>query len=378
MAFDLASTPDTGIRLQACGDCHLMNFGGFATPERELIFDINDFDETTVAPWEWDVKRLAASMVVAGRSNRFRERDCRDAAWDALKSYHEHLAEFATMPTLDAWYQELGMEEVAVEIRDPELRRLSKRALRKASAESAQVKEYIKLTIEEGGEPRIKDDPPLIYHDNNPDAPINHRVIEAAHTQYRQTLPPERRVLLDRFEIKDVASKVVGVGSVGTRCGISLLVSGKGDPLFLQFKEARESVLEPYAGRSLYSHSGQRVVVGQRLMQAASDIFLGWYTAEGNKHFYVRQLRDAKISTPIEVMKPSNLRNYGRMCGWALAKAHVRSGDAIILDAYLGKGDVFEDAVADFAVSYADQSEKDHAALVKAVRAGKLEAEVVQ
>jgi uncharacterized protein (DUF2252 family) len=282
------------------------------------------------------------------------------------------------MPTLDGWYQELGLEELVRQIKDPEMRRLSKRAMRKASAESDQLKEYIKLTVEEGGQPKIKDQSPLIYHDDDPEAAINHQKIEGAHAQYRQTLPPERRVLLDRFEIKDVASKVVGVGSVGTRCGISLLVSGKGDPLFLQFKEARESVLEPYAGRSPYSHAGQRVVVGQRLMQAASDIFLGWYTGEGTRHFYVRQLRDAKISVAIEVMKPSNLSDYGRMCGWALAKAHVRSGDAVVLDAYLGKSEAFEDAVADFAVSYADQNEKDHAALVKAVRAGKLQAEAVQ
>jgi len=377
MAFDLAATPNTGIKLQACGDCHLMNFGGFATPERKLIFDINDFDETSVAPWEWDVKRLAASMVVAGRSNGFKERDCRDAAWDAVNSYHRHMREFAKMPTLDAWYLEIALDEILRESKDPQMRRFEEAQISKATKESTHFKEYVKLTVEKGDQPKIKDQPPLIYHEKDSETEVTRERFEQVQAQYRNSLAPERRVLIDRFEFKDAAVKVVGVGSVGTRCGVILFVSGKGDALFLQFKEARESVLEPYAGASPYNHSGERVVVGQRLMQAASDVFLGWFTSRQGRHFYVRQLHDAKISAVLEVMKPSNLNSYGRICGWALAKAHVRSGDSVLLNAYLGKSEAFEDAVAKFAVSYADQNDKDHAALVRAVRAGKVQAEVV-
>jgi uncharacterized protein (DUF2252 family) len=377
MAFDLAATPSTGVNAQVCGDCHLMNFGGFATPERKLIFDINDFDETSVAPWEWDVKRLAASMVVAGRSNGFKEPECRDAAWDAVNSYHQHMKEFAKMPTLDAWYLEIGFDEIMRESKDPRMRRFEEAQISKATKESAHVKEYVKLTVEKGHQPKIKDQPPLIYHDRDSEVEATRERFELVYAQYRNSLAPERRVLIDRFELKDTAVKVVGVGSVGTQCGVILFVSGKGDPLFLQFKEARESVLEPYAGASPYDHSGERVVVGQRLMQAASDIFLGWFTGRQGRHFYARQLHDAKISAVLEVMKPSDLSNYGRICGWALAKAHVRSGDSVLLNAYLGKSEVFEDAVANFAVSYADQNEKDHAALIRAVRAGRLRAEVV-
>jgi uncharacterized protein (DUF2252 family) len=373
MASDLSHTVSTGLHLQICGDCHLVNFGGFATPERKLIFDINDFDETTVGPWEWDIKRLTTSLVVAARANGFSDSVGKDAAWYAASAYRDHLVNYGKMPILEAWYDHLDLQEVIDQMVDPAMRKRAEAAVRKATEATVHTKEFVKLAVEGGAPPRIRDEPPLIYHDNSDDLLNNRKELDLAFADYRRTLPPERRVLLDRFEAVDVAVKVVGVGSVGTYCGIILFVSGAGDPLFLQFKEARTSVIEPYVGASVYKHHGQRVVVGQRLMQSASDIFLGW-TQGPKRDFYIRQLRDAKVSPDISVMKPMNLRNYGKLCGHTLARAHARSGDALLLGAYLGKSDAFPDAMTSFAVEYADQNERDHQALVGAVRSGRVQA----
>jgi len=373
MAADLATTERTGVNLQICGDCHLVNFGGFATPERKLVFDINDFDETAIGPWEWDVKRLCASLVVASRANGFSESDAKDIAWEAANAYRTHLADYAGMPLLDAWYDHIDLQDVIDRMQDEEMKKLATKSVRKAVEFTAHTKEFIKLTVAGGSPPRIQDEPPLIYHDKELEDHITQDERQRAFDGYRETLLPERRVLLDRFETVDAAVKVVGVGSVGTYCGILLMVSGNGDPLFLQFKEARQSVIEPFIGIVPYKHHGQRVVAGQRLMQAASDMFLGW--SEGpTRQFYVRQLRDAKISPQVEVMRVPNLRRYGRLCAHTLARAHARSGDAVLLSAYLGKSDAFADAIASFSVAYADQNERDHAALVKAVRNGRVEA----
>jgi len=373
MAADLATTPSTGVHLQICGDCHLVNFGGFATPERKLVFDINDFDETTVGPWEWDVKRLCASLVVASRANGFGDDDAKDIAWEAAAAYQSHLAEYAQMPVLEAWYDHIDLQDVIDRMRDEEMKRLATKSVHKAVEYTAHTKEFIKLTVQGGSPPRIQDEPPLIYHDETLE---NHVTVEErrkAFLDYRDSLLPERRVLLDRFETVDAAVKVVGVGSVGTYCGIMLLVSGNGDPLFLQFKEARQSVIDPFVDNKPYKHQGQRIVAGQRLMQSASDLFLGW-TQGPRRHFYVRQLRDAKVSPQIEVMRAPNLRRYGRLCARTLARAHARSGDAVLLSAYLGKSDAFADAITSFSVAYADQNDRDHASLVKAVRAGRVDA----
>jgi len=380
MAYDLAHTPNTGLLVQACGDAHLLNFGGFATPERKLIFDINDFDETSIAPWEWDVKRLAASFVIAGRANGFATTDCRESAWIAAQSYRQSIAQYGQMPVLDAWYDAVDWIYILENMADKDQKRFYSKKLAAATAQSAHEKEFARLAHTKGYPARIIDQPPLIFHSDDIRNVEYRTVIETTFARYLESIPPERRLLLERFELVDVAFKVVGVGSVGTFCGIVLLMSGNGDPLFLQFKQARQSVLEPYAGASPYQHAGERVVHGQRLMQAASDMFLGWMTGTGQdaRHFYMRQLRDAKIKPVVEIMKPNNLKGYARLCGLALARAHARSADAVQLSGYMGKSEAFEEALADFAVAYADQNERDHAALVDAVRAGRIEAQIVE
>lgn len=374
MASDLSHTPTTGVHLQICGDCHLVNFGGFATPERQLVFDINDFDETTVGPWEWDVKRLVTSFVVAGRSNGFSDDNAREAAWCAAAAYRDAMIGYGKMPVLDAWYDHIDLQGLIDGLVDPAMRKFLTSKVRKATKASAHTKEFTKLAVAQGLPPRIRDQPPLIYHDKSSDAALSRKDIDQAFKKYRQSLPAKYRIVLDRFKEADLAVKVVGVGSVGTYCGIMLMVSGAGDPLFLQFKEAQSSVIEPFIGASTYRHHGHRVVAGQWIMQSASDIFLGWMSGE-RRDYYVRQLRDAKISPEIGIMKPLNLRNYGRLCGHALARAHARSGDAVMLGSYLGKGDAFPDALTEFSVDYANQNERDHQALVEAVRSGRVVAQ---
>jgi uncharacterized protein (DUF2252 family) len=371
MAADLARTPASGVRVQACGDCHLLNFGSFATPERRVIFDINDFDETLPAPWEWDVKRLAASFVIAARNSHFSQRIARAAGAAAVRSYRERMAEYAELPTLEAWYA--SVSGIVEDAEDPELRSRYERLVRKERRRD-HAREFTHLAYDAAGVACIRDDPPLIYHPDAERDPAFWREVHRVLARYRKSLADDRRVLFDRFRLCDLAVKVVGVGSVGTRCTIALFLAGENDPLFLQLKEARHSVLEPFAGKSAYANQGQRVVAGQRLMQAASDIFLGWTDGEGGRDFYVRQLRDVKITPMIELMKPRNLVNYARACGWVLARAHARSGDAAVLAGYLGKSETFDDAIATFAIAYADQNERDHAALVAAVRAGRIEA----
>lgn len=374
MAADLSSTPDTGLGVQACGDAHLANFGAFATPERRIVFDINDFDETFPAPWEWDLKRLATSFVIASAHNGHKPADCRAAAANVVARYAEKMRELAALPTLDAWYAYLDYEALIEMGTDQELKRRRRKLLEKA-LERDSAAEFIKLGHIRDGKPRIKDAPPLIYHANDLQDPAFEAGVRESLARYRESLPGERRVLFDRYELADVAIKVVGVGSVGTVCWIALFFAADDDPLFLQVKEARESVLAKYVDYPAFPSNGQRVVFGQRLMQAASDVFLGHVVGTGGRHFYVRQLRDVKVKPMIEIFNPQNMLSFARNTGWALAGAHARSGDPAVIAGYIGKGEAFAEAIAEFAMDYAEQNTLDHAALVAAVRAGRVEAE---
>jgi uncharacterized protein (DUF2252 family) len=374
MAVDLAKLPVTGARVQACGDAHLGNFRVFATPERRTIFDIHDFDETLPAPWEWDVKRLAASFVIAARNNGLSEKRAEEAVLTCVRSYREHMAEFSEMRALEVWYHCLDAEKLVDTIEDAEIRGRAKKRLAKAKAQCALEYDFPRLANAAGDSPSIRDNPPLIYHWHEQGSEEFDAVVQEAVTEYRNTLPDDRRVLADRYEIKDMTLKVVGVGSVGTVCGIVLLMAGERDPLFLQVKQARESVLEPYAGKSVYPNHGQRVVQGHRLMQSASDLFLGWTAGRQGRHYYIRQLRDAKIKFAIEIFRSAEMMLFAECCGWTLARAHARSGEPALIAGYLGASDVFDKAIAHFATAYADQTERDYEAVVKAVRNGKLEA----
>jgi uncharacterized protein (DUF2252 family) len=373
MAADLARTPASGIRVQACGDCHLMNFGGFASPERNVLFDINDFDETLPAPWEWDVKRLAASFVLAARSNALSDTNGRDMAVACVRSYRKRLADYSQMHPLDVWYARITAEDIIGLCPPVEQDRIRKRIAKVAEKDGSEA-DFPKLTDMVGGKLGIRDAPPLIYHPQVSKTPEFQTVLDQVFRSYRETLSDDRRVLLDRYRLVDAAIKVVGVGSVGRRCWIALMMSASNDPLFLQFKEAVASVLEPYAGKSIYPQHGQRVVMGQRLMQPASDMFLGWVTSERTgKQFYVRQLRDAKIKPLVELFDREMLLTFAKACGWVLARAHAKAGDAAMISGYLGTGDQFDEAVGDFSVAYADQAERDHAALKAAVKKGEIE-----
>jgi uncharacterized protein (DUF2252 family) len=373
MAADLACTPTTGIRVQACGDCHLLNFGAFATPERRVIFDINDLDETLPAPWEWDVKRLAASFVLACRNNGFSEDEARDAVLCCVRSYRERMAEYSDMRVLDVWYASIDVEDLIPTIQDEEALKRFQDRLEKARERSVLEHEFPELVTTAGLTPAIKEDPPLIYHWREKGHEEMWANFQRAFAGYRETIQEDRRLLLDRFKLMDMAIKVVGVGSVGTFCGIILLMASEHDPLFLQFKQAGPSVLEAYAGKSLHSNHGQRVVHGCRMVQSASDLFLGWTEGDVGRHFYVRQLKDMKIKPMVEVFTPGVMLQYAELCGWTLAHAHARSGEPTKISGYLGKSDKFDEAIADFSIAYADQSERDHDVLMKAVRAGKLE-----
>lgn len=371
MAYDLASTPQTGTQVQACGDCHLLNFGFFATPERHLVFDLNDFDETHPAPWEWDLKRLAASFVVAGRDNRLSDKDAQAAAIACVRSYREHLREYSRMNPLEVWYTRLDMEDIIAAAPDKKTKKDREQYAEKAHQRVVEHL-YPKLVSETGGHHRFVDQPPVLFHVNDPD--LEQRMREGLE-DYRQTLSDERRVLLDRYRMEDYAMKVVGIGSVGTHCAIILMFSEENHPLILQVKEARRSVLEPYTQQSQYDNQGQRVVVGQRLMQSSSDIFLGWVRSRQMGYdFFLRQLRDMKFSIPVEGASAGQLQRYAEYCGWTLARAHAKSGDAATISGYLGKGPQFDQAMGEFALAYADQTERDHAALVKAVKTGRVEA----
>jgi len=366
MAADLAPTPVTGLRVQACGDAHLLNFGGFDTPERRLVFDITDFDETLAAPWEWDVKRLAASVAVAGRSLHHPDRDCAAAARATVAAYREMMGRLAKMAPLDVWYARLDLEN------KDEPRVLARHG--HAPRDHPAAKVFPRTAPDKRGRPRLVEVPKKIYHSHAVEAET-----KAFLRGFRDSLAPERRVLFDRFHPDhpaDVAVKVVGVGSVGTRCAVALLLDDDGGPLFLQVKEARRSVLARFAGESPYANQGERVVQGQRLMQSASDIFLGWSQDKEGHGYYCRQLRDGKVSVTVERMSRRDLADYAGFCGRALARAHARSGDGARIAGYLGDNDRFDQAVGTFALAYADQTERDHAALVKAVKAGRIRADL--
>ena len=385
MAADLASTPASGLVVQLCGDAHLSNFGAFASPERRLVFDVNDFDETLPGPFEWDVKRLAASLAVAGRDNEFPAKARRKIVLAAAEGYRAAMRAFAGQPLLEVWYAHLDIEQAIGEFRAQMKAKRFKKAqalLAKAHTKDSTLA-LRKLTTLDSGQRRIISDPPMIMPIEDVYADVQagaiYQEIRTVLGKYRRTLQSDRRHLLEAFTLVQVARKVVGVGSVGTRAWILLMDAGDGtEPLFLQAKEAQPSVLAEYCGRSRYTNQGERVVAGQHLMQAESDIFLGWTRATGpdkkDRDFYVRQLKDWKFSAPIELMIPSGMAVYAGLCGWTLARAHARSGDRVALAAYLGSSDTFSQAIADFAETYADQNERDYAALQAAVKNGKAEA----
>ncbi|MER5360835.1 DUF2252 domain-containing protein [Streptomyces sp. NPDC002785] len=383
MASDLATTGDSGIRAQLCGDAHLLNFGLLASPERNLLFDINDFDETLPGPWEWDVKRLAASFAVAGRANGFTDRERADIVPATVRSYRESMIRFAGMRNLDVWYARIDIERLRT-LTSGQLAKGGRKNLARAAAKARtrdSLQAFDKLTETVDGQPRIAADAPLLVPvaDLLPDVERNalQELFRGLIGRYGRSLPSDRRTLLADFRFVDMARKVVGVASVGTRCWIILLLGRDGDdPLLLQAKEADTSVLAPHAGASIYRNQGERVVAGQRLMQAASDIFLGHARVDGmdgrRRDFYVRQLRDWKGGVEPTDMAPTGMRVLGEVCGATLARAHARSGDRIAIAAYLGRGRAFDRALAYFAEKYADQNERDHRALVDAVRAGRL------
>ncbi len=382
MAWDLAHTPATGIRVQCCGDAHLLNFGMFAAPDRRLVFDINDFDETLPAPFEWDVKRLAASFAVAARDNGFPDSEARAAARYCARSYRTEMARYATMRFLDVWYSRIDVAEVtrlfdAVQSKDAVLRR--RRDIKQARRRTS-LKALMKFCDRVHGEYLIRPDQPVIVRFPIERNPGMLDELRRAIAQYLETLQADRREVLRRYYFGDFARKVVGVGSVGTECFVLLLLGDRDDePLFLQLKEAQESVLAPFAGLSEYQHQGERVVRGQRMTQAAADVFLGWtkgipIDGKRSRDYYVRQLRDMKGSMDVPSMDPEQLGYYGRLCGWALARGHARTGRASLIFGYLGGGKDFDNAIADFALAYADQNEKDYQLLVDAVASGRVHA----
>jgi len=385
MAADLAATPSSGLRVQLCGDAHLANFGVFGSPERRLVFDINDFDETLPGPFEWDVKRLVASLVVAGRDNGFAAAQTRRAAVAAVARYRNAMREFADMSTMAVWYSHLDVEDTIARFKA----RMKTRQVRRSESVAAKVRTrdstqaVAKLTRVTDGQREIISDPPLIVPIEELAAELavdlSYAALRSLVSGYARTLPPDRQHLLGRFGLTRVARKVVGVGSVGTQAWILLMDAEDGlAPLLLQAKQAQRSVLAAYAGESRYDNQGERVVSGQRLMQAASDIFLGWQrtTEPGGAQtdYYLRQLRDWKYSAPIEQMDPAAMVTYGELCGWTLARAHARTGDRFAIAAYLGASGKFGQAVADFGETYADQTERDHTALAEAVASGRAQA----
>jgi uncharacterized protein (DUF2252 family) len=378
MAADFADSPVSGLSAQICGDAHLSNFGSFASPERQQLFDINDFDETLPGPWEWDLKRLATSCVLAGRDNGFDDEDIRAITMKSVEGYRQGMARFAAATTLDVWYAHATLQQVTDALpRKKDRARMTKSAAKARSKDS--LKAMSKLTQRVDGQSRIKSQPPLLIPLRDVPAfgdPDQLRLgVEQALSLYRETLSDNRKQLLDRFHLVDIALKVVGVGSVGTRCLIVLFEGKDGtDPLFLQVKEATDSVLEDQLPKSRYRHHGKRVVEGQRLMQSASDVFLGWSRDDSGHQYYWRQLHDMKGSADVAVMTPRRMSGYATLCGWMLAHAHARSGDPIAISGYLGSGDVFDDAVTEFAFRYADQNQRDYEAFTDAIASGRIEA----
>jgi uncharacterized protein (DUF2252 family) len=374
-AHDLQGTPSAGITVQCCGDCHLMNFGGFATPERALVFDINDFDETLAAPFEWDVKRLATSFVLAARWLGFDDGDAQKSLQALLAAYRTTQGEFAQMSVLDTWYAKIAYDDLLrIAADDAKLLKRLRSTIDKATQNTSEHV-FHKITTIANGKPRIADEQPLLFHADPSEYDMERDVLQFLKS-YRDSLPRERQILFDRFHLVDTAFKVVGVGSVGTRCHIALFAGSQDDHLFLQVKEARPSVLEGRAGPSPYSHNGERVVIGQRLMQSASDIFLGWSHGP-HSDAYVRQMRDMKVAPNLVSYTPRLLAGYGRLCGRTLARAHAKSGDAATVAGYLGKSTAFDEAVAEYAMAYADQVEKDYESFKAAIRTGRFPVETL-
>lgn len=369
MAQDLQHSPDPGIWVQAIGDCHLMNFGGFATPERTLIFDANDFDETHPAPWVWDLKRLGTSFVLAARNNGMSDKDGQELAYELCQAYRKYVHEFSDMHMLDLWYMKIDIDKIRKDAETDEGRKMLERAIEK-SQKSTHQKTFYKLTQNVLGSSEITEQPPLIYHPFDVKKEIEQ--IRFFLDKYCDTLQNDRRWLFEQYHVVDVALKVVGVGSVGTRCYVALMMNQYDEPLFIQVKEARRSVLEPYTQKSVYAHHGQRVVEGQRLVQAASDIFLGWSTGPAGRHFYLRQLRDRKIAPDITQFEKNVLLGYAHVCGRMLARAHTKTGKGKLLAGYVGKSDSLDEAISKFSVAYANQTEIDYEAFMKAIRSGKL------
>ena len=374
MAADLSGTPVTGMYLQACGDAHLCNFGGFATPERNVIFSINDLDETLPAPWEWDLKRLAASFIVACRNNNLSDATAKESALACVRSYRENMFAFSKMKMMELWHYSLEAEMMISKLKNPDLIRHSKKRLAKEKGRSV-AEEIFPQLVKGPGESRIiKDQLPSIFHWEEHSPGDVHEAVRDAFALYINTLPPGFSFLLSRYVLKDAAIKVVGVGSVGTSCWVLLLMTGDGDTLFLQVKQAKPSVLEPYAGKSLFANEGQRIVNGYRIMQPYSDPFLGWTEGKLGNQFFIRQLRDIKISIKVETFRKPGMMAFADWCGEALALSHARSGDAALLSGYMGKSDALDIAISKFAIAYANQNEKDYAAFKKAIDTGKLEA----
>ncbi|HVY76269.1 MAG TPA: DUF2252 domain-containing protein [Puia sp.] len=370
MTADLATLPDSGIYVQCCGDCHLMNFGGYATPERNIVFDINDFDETLEAPFEWDVKRLAASMVVAGRYLEFSEKENRKTAMAAVLTYTEKMREFSQMCQLEIWYNKVD-EALIVEMFHSD-KELAKRIHLATEQAKHRTHEFVFPRISElqNGKRRIIDDPPLIFHPADDNRLMNFGML--FFREYYNSVTDDKKALLSRYKLEDIALKVVGVGSVGTRCGIGLFTVSDEDALILQFKEGKASVLEKYVGASPYQNHGERIVNGQRLMQTFSDIFLGWTKTDAGNDFYVRQLRDMKSSARIETFTPRLLQQYGSMCGWALAKSHAKAGMSPEITGYIGTSSAFAEAITSFAVQYANQTESDFRLLRAAEKSNRI------
>ncbi len=371
-ARDLANAKVSGITVQACGDCHLANFGAFASPERTLIFDINDFDETFPGSWEWDIKRLGASLILAARDRGFSRANANEAVHAAASSYREHMAEYAEMTLLERYYAAVTVQAIQEYFRDDE--DMTARLLKKYKKARSQTSEVVapKLTTVENGRTVIKDNPPVLYHIQGFIRAFDKQREEFT-AKYKQSLQADRRLLYEGYHYQDAVVKVVGVGSVGTRCMLSLLFHDD-DPLFLQVKEARRSVLEPPRGKSRYANQGYRVVEGQRLLQAASDIFLGWSSTKRHD-YYLRQLRDMKASAEIETFRPSTLAGYATLCGWTLARAHAKTGSAVMIAGYLGSSGQFDDALAKYSATYADQVEQDYKEFQTAIRSGRLSIE---
>ncbi|WP_409269238.1 DUF2252 domain-containing protein [Pseudomonas sp. KCJK9044] len=370
MARDLATLPCTGVHVQACGDCHLLNFGLFATPERNLIFDINDFDETLPAPWEWDIKRLAVSFAVAAQDNRLNDKEAGQLALACVEAYRKRMRELSDMSPLDVWYDRLDAQAI-IDMAPNEKYRKAREALMARARTRIGDYLYPQISDEVGGRRRLVDQPPILFHIQ--EAGFAKRV-KLALEDYRRSLLPERRVLYDRYRLEDFAVKAVGIGSVGTFCFVGLFFSAENHPLLLQFKEACPSVLAPYAGKSEFANQGQRVVTGQRLSQSASDIFLGWTESTKGRQFFVRQLRDMKMSLPVEGATFEQMNMYAQVCGMTLARAHAKSGDAALISGYLGKSDAFDQALGKFALAYAKQNAMDYAALVNAEKKGRIKA----